>query len=69
MLMVWFFVITFATGGTQVQKGFTDAVACNVARDFMVLGLAQQAEIRQDPLRPDPETVTVTDCAFGEPPG
>lgn len=64
MLMVWFFVITFATGGAQVQKGFDGEAACNVVRDFMVLGLASQA-----PVRSEAETVTVTPCAFGEPPG
>lgn len=63
MLAVWFFVITFASGGVQVQR-FATEDACTTAREFMVQGLASQA-----PVRSEAETVTVTPCAFGEPPG
>lgn len=60
---LWWFQITFASGGVQVLK-FNSEDACQTVYKVMVAGLASQA-----PLRDPAETVTVTPCAFGQPPG
>lgn len=63
LVVAWYFTITFWTGGVQVLR-FDAEADCNASRTYMLLGLEQQA-----PLRDPRETVTVTPCAFGEPPG